>query len=176
MKTIKFFALLCLVAMPFAITSCSSDDDGGGGGSAGANTIKAKVDGSWVTTVPVTGAAYHFGSMLSIQGATAGTSSKSFLLTIHSYDGVGTYYIGGGATGLGQAGAGYTEFNIDISNPTDIEEKTWQAPYEGGDQVGEIKVSEVTDTYVKGTFHFTAKNSDDGTTKTVTEGSFNMEF
>lgn len=176
MKTIKFFALLCLITMPFAITSCSSDDDGGGGGDAALNTIKAKVNGNWVTTLEMVTFANQVGSMLAIQGNTGGTSSEAFVLNVIAYDGVGTYDIGGGSTGLGQANASYTEIQVDPSNPMDFQQTIWSAPYEGGEKVGEINVSEVTDDYVKGTFHFTAKNPDDGSTVNITEGSFNIEF
>lgn len=42
--------------------------------------------------------------------------------------------------------------------------------------VGEVKISEETATTVKGTFSFTAKNvNGDQSTKTITEGSFNLE-
>jgi len=175
MKTIKFICACFLVTTSIFLTSCSSDDDGGGGGSAAAGTITAKVDGSWVTSMEMTTFAYQVGSMLSIQGNTGGTSSKAFVFNITTFDGVGTYDIGG-TLGLGQANASYTEITVDISNPTAFESKIWSAPYEGGDKGGEIKISEITDTHIKGTFSYSAKNTDDGSMKEVTEGSFNVEF
>lgn len=173
MKTIKFICACFLVTSSLFVTSCSSDDDGGGGGSAAAGTITAKVDGSNVTTLAMTTFASQVGSMLSIQGNTGGTTSKAIVLNITTFDGVGTYDIGG-TLGLGQANASYTE--IIVSNPMSPETKTWGAPYTGGDKVGEVKVSEVTDTHIKGTFYFTAKNSSDDSTKNITEGSFNVEL
>ncbi len=176
MKTIKFICACFLVTSSLFITSCSSDDDGGGGGNAAAGTITAKVNGSSVTTLEMTTFAYQTGSVVHIQGNTEGTSSKAFSFNIMSFDGVGTYDIGGGEFGLGQANVSYSEITVNLSNPMASETKTWAAPYEGGEKVGEIKVSEVTDTHIKGTFSFTAKNNSDGTTRNITEGSFNVEF
>lgn len=177
MKTIKFICACFLVTSSLFLTSCSSDDDGGGGGSAAAGTITAKVDGASVTTVEIATFATQVGSsMMQIQGNTGGTSSKAFVLNIMSYDGVGTYDIGGGEFGLGQANVSYVEISFDLSNPLDFQEKTWNAPFDGGEKVGEIKVSEVTDTNIKGTFFFTAMNVEDNTQKQITEGSFNIEL
>ncbi len=176
MKTIKFICACFLVTTSFLVSSCSSDDDGGGGGSAAAGTITAKVGGSSVTTVNIATFANQVGPIMQIQGNTGGTSSKAFVLNIMTYDGVGTYDIGGGEFGLGQANVSYVETIVDLANPTAPDIKTWSAPFEGGEKVGEIKVSEVTETYIKGTFQFTAKNTDDGSTKQITEGSFNIDL
>lgn len=175
MKTIKFICACFLVTTTLFLTSCSSDDDGGGGGSAAAGTITAKVDGSAVTTMDMVTFANQVNSMLSIQGNTGGTNSKAFVLNVTTFDGVGTYDIGG-TGGLGQANASYTEFIVDLGNPMNSQTKTWAAPYTGGDKVGEIKVSEITDTHIKGTFYFTAKNASDDSMKNITEGSFNVEL
>lgn len=176
MKTVKLICAFMLVAGMTFMSSCSSDDNGGGGGNAALGTIKAKVDGSNVTTLSMVTFANLTGSFLSLSGNTGGTSSKAFSLNITSLNGVGTYDIGGGSTGLGQANASYTEINVNLSNPGAPETKVWQAPYEGGEKVGEIKISEISDTNVKGTFSFTCKNSTDNSTKNVTEGSFNINF
>lgn len=176
MKTIKFICACLLVSSSLFISSCSSDSDGGGGGSAASGTMKAKVGGSWVTTLEMATFANRVGPILQIQGNTGGTSSKAFVLTVTTFDGVGTYDIGGGETGLGLAYSSYVETTVDLSNPTAPDIKTWNAPYEGGAKVGEVKISEVTDTYIKGTFSFTAKNEEDGSTKQISEGSFNVNF
>jgi hypothetical protein len=176
MKTIKFICACFLVTSTFFVTSCSIDSDGGSGGSAAAGTIKAKVNGSNVTTLDITTFATQVGSVMQIQGNTGGTSSKAFVLYITTLNGVGTYDIGGGVTGLGQANVSYVETTVNLSNPTAPEIKTWNAPYEGGEKVGEIKISEITSTNVKGTFFFTAKNVGDNSTKQITEGSFNINL
>ncbi|MEZ4839820.1 DUF6252 family protein [Flavobacterium sp.] len=176
MKTIKFICACFLVTSSLFVTSCSSDDDGGGGGSAAAGTITAKVNGASVTTLDMVTFAYQVGTMMHIQGNTGGTSSQAFSFNITTFDGVGTYDIGGGEFGLGHANVSYVETEVDLSNPTAPDVKTWSAPFDGGDKVGEIRVSEVTDTHIKGTFSFTAKNPADGSTKEITEGSFNVEL
>lgn len=67
------------------------------------------------------------------------------------------------------------EIVVDPANPTAFQSTTWQAPYDGGAKVGEIKVSEVTATNIKGTFFFSAqKNTGEPTQKEITQGSFNI--
>jgi len=163
--------MMMLVVSSLSI-SCKSDDDGGGGGSAAAGTISAKVDGSQFNSVEMaTFASINSGS-IQIQGNTGGTSSKAIVMTIVGYDGVGTYPIGGGANVF--TVASYVETEVDLSNPTNPEVVTWSAPYDDS-VAGEINISEVTDTKVKGTFSFTAK-AEGGSTKTITEGSFNVNL
>ena len=174
MKTMKQFGLMLTLVMATLLSSCSSDDNGGGGGTAGAGTIKAKVNGSWVTTPELTTAASQSMNFLHIQGTAGDVSSKSFSINIIAFDGVGTYDIGGGSSGLGAANATYNETTVNISNPLASEYSNWNAPYEGGDKVGEITVTEITETNVKGTFFFSAKNTDDNSMKQITEGSFNI--
>ena len=175
MKTIKKISLVLFATLALSLSSCSSDDDGGGGGSAGAGTITAKVNGTTVTSLAITTYAEIQGNILIVQGNTGGTSSKVLGFNIGSYNGVGTYDIGGGQTGLGQATASYMELVVDPSNPAAFQSSTWQAPFEGGAKVGEIKVSEVTDTNIKGTFFFSAqKNTGEPTQVEVTQGSFNI--
>lgn len=174
MKTIKKISLVLFAALAVSLSSCSSDD-GGSGGNAGAGTMKANVGGATVTTLEITTFAVINGPSLSISGNTGGTSSKAFSINIGTYNGVGTYDIGGGAVGFGQAIASYMEIVVDPSNPTAFESTTWQAPYEGGDKVGEISISEVTSTNIKGTFYYSAqKNSGDNAIIQITEGSFNI--
>ncbi len=162
-----FFMIITIGLITF---SCKSDDDGGGGGSAAAGTISAKVDGTTVTTLEMTTIAVVESGSFRLQGNTEGTSSKAFIMTIAVFDGVGTYPIGGGANIFNTAS--YTETEVDLSNPMNSQVVTWVAPYDDT-QVGEINISELTDTNVKGTFSFRAKNAD-GNIKNITEGSFNI--
>lgn len=176
MKTMKntIYTVLIGLALVFTATSCSKDDDGGSGGDAAAGTIKAKVDGTVVTTLEMVTIATLTGSNLNIQGNTGGTSSKAFVLQIQGLDGVGTYPIGGGANIFNVAT--YTEITVDISNPANTVTNNWQAPFDEM-EVGEIRISELTDTKVVGTFNFTGKNvNGDNSTKQITEGSFNINF
>ncbi len=171
-KTYLF--LFIIIAAGLISSSCKSDDDGGGGGSAANGTITAKVNGSSVTTMKEVTFAYNVSGTLTIQGNTGGTSSKAFSLLINGIDGTGTYPIGGGANIANSAS--YMEIEVDMSNPQNSITHTWQAPYDSN-QVGEINISELTQTNVKGTFSYTAKNVlGDGSTKTITEGSFNVNI
>ncbi len=176
MKTIKqlnIFALLLISTAIFTF-SCKSDDDGGSGGSAAAGTITAKVNGTTITTMEMVTFAHNVSGSLSIQGNTGGTSSKAFSMLILNFDGVGTYPIGGGANIANSAS--YSEIVVDINNPMNSQTYNWQAPYDAN-QAGEVKITEVTDAYVKGTFTFQCKNvNGDGSIKNVTEGSFNVNF
>ena len=169
------YTVLIGLALVFTGTSCSSDDDGGDGGNAAAGTIQAKVDGTLVTTLEmVTFATLSGTSNLQIQGNTGGTSSKAFVLQMQGLDGVGTYTIGGGANIINTAV--YSEITVDISNPSNTVTNDWQAPFDSS-VAGEIKISELTDTKVVGTFSFTGKNvNGDNSTKQITEGSFNINF
>lgn len=177
MKTIKKISVLFVatVISSFAL-SCSSSDDGGGPGDAAEGTITASVNGSTVTTLEMTTFATQVGTTLQLQGNTGGTSSKAFVFTINGFEGTGTYDLGGEAGAIGTV-AIYSEIVVDLSNPTAPETNNWTAPYEGGDKVGEIKVAEyVEGDYIKGTFHFEAKNQSGEDKKNVTEGSFHIEF
>lgn len=164
-------AMVMLSASLFNL-SCKSDDDGGGGGDAPSGVITAKVDGTSVSTIEMTTTASQANGNLVVTGNDGGqTPNKAFMLTITGFDGPGTYPIGGGANVF--TIASYVETNA--SDPQNPVVNTWSAPYDES-QSGEIKVSEVTDTYVKGTFSFKCKNQEDGSVKNITEGSFNVKF
>ena len=171
MKTMKqsyLFVLVVIISGLFTF-SCKSDDDGGGGGGAASGTMTAKVDGTTVSTIEMTTAAQISGGSLQITGNNGGTSdNKAFMLAIVSVDGAGTYPIGGGANVFNVAS--YTESNA--SNPSNPQVVVWSAPFDDT-QVGEINISELTDSRVKGTFSFQAKNPD-GNIKNITEGSFDV--
>jgi hypothetical protein len=177
MKTFKNISILFLIAIATTFSTSCSSDDGGSGGNAAAGTMKAKVAGTNVTTLEITTFATISNNVLILQGNTGGTSSKAFNINVGAYNGVGTYDIGGGATGLGQATASYIEILVDIANPTAFQSTTWAAPYTGGAKVGEVSVSEVTATNIKGTFYFNArKTTGDNAILAITEGAFNIEL
>lgn len=171
--------IITIMAMLFAVSvftfSCKSDDDGGGGGNAGAGTISAKVDGTTVTTIDLTTTASNANGTLIILGNDGNQNpNKAFNLTIVGFDGTGTYPIGG--TGNVFNVGTYTETIVDVNNPTNPDVTIYTAPYTGGANVGEIKISEITDTYVKGTFSFKAKNQSGSDFKNITDGSFNVKL
>lgn len=171
MKTFNKTILLLMAVVAISFTSCNKDDDGGGGGEAASGTIIAKVAGSDYKSDPIiTSATRSDGNGVSTVVISGNTmDSKNLTLSINGgFEGVGTYNIGGGANVF--TVASYTE--IDPANPMDAQ--VWSAPYDTS-VAGEIKVSEVTSTNIKGTFNFKGKNAD-GSFRDITEGSFDVDF
>ncbi len=171
MKNTMYIVLMSL-ALVFTTTSCSKDDDGGGGGDASNGTIKAKVAGANFSSSPQLSAATQINAggstVITVQGNDS--SGKAIVLVMNGVSETGTFSIGGGANI--SISASYIEANV--SNPTDTQ--IWQAPFDST-VAGEVNISELSDTKVKGTFNFTGKNvNGDNSTKAITEGSFNMNF
>ena len=175
MKTLKKISTLILaIAFSTSFFSCSGDDSGGNtGGNAAEGTIKAKIGGSTFTSISqgttavkvATGGAYT----ITVQGTDLG--GKQLQLILNGVDGeTGTYEISQDAT-ISAIGT-YTEVNT-----TTFESQTWAAP-NGTDAVsGSITISEITDTNIKGSFTFTARNQEDSNNvKEVTNGAFNVNF
>ncbi|MDN3724380.1 DUF6252 family protein [Aequorivita sp. SDUM287046] len=171
MKIFKNSILVLMAVMAISLTSCKKDDDGGGGGGATSGTVKAKVAGAnYESDASLTSAIRTDASGTSSVTITANTmNGKNISLSIISgFEGVGSYNIGGGANVF--VNASYTE--VDVSNPMDAE--IWSAPYDES-VAGEINVSEVSTTNIKGTFNFKGKNAD-GSFKEITEGLFDVNF
>lgn len=169
MKNLKKFMLLVMTVIMVSITSCNKDDDGGSGGDAASGTITAKVNGSQFTSLEVT----TFANLTTGGGQTTlilqgNTSSQGISFVVNGYNGVGSYEISDDNVFIV---ATYIEPNI--SDPQNSQ--TWSAPFQDSGIVGELSISEETDTNIQGTFSFTAKNSNDGSTKNITEGSFNVD-
>jgi len=172
MKNFKKSILVLMAVVAVSLTSCKKDDDGGGGGSAGAGTISAKVGGSNFTSMEAASRATQSGAggttTIILQGSDA--SGKGIFITMNNFDGVGTYEFTDSNVFLV---ATYVETNI--SNPQNSQ--TWTAPYQGSGVIGQVKISEKTDTKIKGTFNFTGKNvNGDNSLKNITDGSFNLNF
>ncbi len=164
---ILFLMLACVITA----TSCKKNEDGGPSGDASPGTIEAKIGGSQFKSLKMTTVANRVNvgssSVITVQGNE--TSGKAIVMVINGADGPGTYQIGGGANI--SISASYTEVNI--SNPTAT--KIWQAPFDSS-VAGELKISELSDKVIKGTFSFTAKNNSDKSIKEITNGSFNLSF
>lgn len=168
MKNLKNLFLLMLAVSVVSLTSCSSDDDGGNGGSAASGTIKAKIDGSNFTSLEITSfASVQTGGGVTTLVMQGNTQDQAINMIVNGYEGVGTYQLSDDNVFIS---ASYIE--PDISNPANTQ--TWSAPFQDSGIIGEIKISEETSSVVKGTFFFTAKNSNTGGTKEITEGSFNL--
>ncbi len=172
MRNLKQFMLLIMVTSMVSLTSCKSDDDGGdsGGGGAASGTITAKINGDQFTSLEIT----SFANITSGGGQTTlvmqgNTQSQAINIVINGYEGVGGYEISDDNVFII---ASYIEPNI--SNPSDTQ--TWSAPFQDSGIVGEVRISEETESKVKGTFHFDCKNSNDDTMKSVTDGSFNLNL
>lgn len=168
MKNLKKIMLLVMTVTMVSLTSCSKDDDRGGGGSAASGTIVAKVNGSQFTTLEVA----SFASLTTGGGQTTlilqgNSATKGVSFTVNGYDGVGTYEISDENVFIV---ASYIEPNTSDPMNTQI----WSAPFQDSGVVGQLKITEETDTKIKGTFNFTGKNTSDDSTKNITEGSFNV--
>ena len=155
-----------------SLTSCKKDDDGGGGGAAGSGTVVAKVGGSNFRSLEIASTASQSSgggtTTITLQGSDA--DGKGIFIIINNYDGTGTYEFSDSNVFVT---ATYVEANI--NNPMDSQ--TWSAPYQNSGVVGEVNISEKTDTKIKGTFNFMAKNvNGDQSIKNITDGSFDLNF
>ncbi len=170
MKILKTITLALFVSL--AITSCKKDDDGGDQGPAGSGTVVAKVNGSDFQSLDIASTASQSSggssTTVTIQGSDA--SGKGIFIILNNFTGVGTYEFSDSNVFFV---ATYVEANI--SNPQNSQ--TWSAPYQDSGVVGQVQVSEKTDTTIKGTFSFMAKNSNgDQSIRNITDGSFNLNF
>lgn len=175
MGKLKQIMLLVMVGSLLVFTSCSkSDDDGGSGGSAASGTVKATIGGKSFTSLKIATTATKTTAggveWLRIQGNDS--DGNAIVLTINPYDGVGTYNVSDASV---FTTAFYTKIDVDLNNPQNSKTENWVAPYDSSGVIGEIKISEETDTTVKGTFSFTGKSDVDGSLKEITNGSFNVE-
>ena len=171
MKTIKQISFVLVLALITTLSSCSSDG-GGGSASASLGTIKAKVAGSSFTsmtaatfaTKQVVGGA----TTIVVQGGDASGRTIQLMITGATTP-TGTFEISDTASIA--TIASYTELNLST-----MTSQIWAAPFDGSGATGSITITEVTDTNVKGTFTFTAKNQAGSDTKHVTDGAFNVNF
>lgn len=169
--------ILVMTISAVTLTSCSSDDDSGDGGDPGdqgaaSGVLVAKVDGVNFQSMAISSSATVANNGQNLVIIASNSDGNAFAFTIIGYDGEGTYPLGGGVN-IFNSGS-YTEIDVDINNPQNTTQEIWQAPYD--DTVaGELVVTEVTETKVKGTFNFSGKNvNGDQSIKTITDGSFNL--
>ncbi|MGF1554636.1 DUF6252 family protein [Paucihalobacter sp.] len=171
MKQIHQFMFIIIAISALSFTSCSSDDDGGGNGAPTSGIVTAKIDGANFSSLEITSVANKVNasstSTLTVQGNDA--SGKTIALVINGYAGEGSYDIGG-PNSVAVVGS-YVEVNI--NNPQDTQ--TWQAPYDSA-VVGSITITEEGTGSITGNFEYTAKNPQDDSVKTITEGAFNVSL
>jgi hypothetical protein len=141
----------------FAFTACKKDDDPASPAS-GNNTMSLKYGGTqWNATLNVQ--ATRSGTTIVVTGTDSNT--KQAQVQLNGVTTTGTYQVDGSA--------GNTLRWTESTNPTD----SFMA--NGTLGTGTIKVTELSDTKIVGTFNFTGY-SVGGTKKTITDGKFNVEF
>lgn len=172
MRKFKYIAVFITTVSLFSFTSCSTDDDGSGTGNAPSGILIAKVDGITFESLEISSSATISNGGQNLIIITTNSDGNAFSFTILGYEGEDTYPIGGGANIFNSAS--YSETEVNLSNPTASVTELWQAPFDDS-MVGELKVSEETDSKVIGTFSFQCKNvNGDSSVKRITEGSFNL--
>ncbi len=154
----KTILLLCSFLMLAAI-SCKKDSNGGGGLVSGQGYMRGTVDGvvkecDLAVTATKT-------DVLSLAGRWGGAGG-GFTININNYNngGPGTYQLG-----LMGSMAIY-------SDGTAAETQYVTSMVAGS---GSVTITEINNTHVKGTFTFTGRNTS-GTTKTVSNGEFDINF
>lgn len=172
MKTMKFLMVALVATCVLSLQSCKSDDDGGDAGSASNGTVRASIDGASYSSDAVGTSVSQIiagGNTTTVITSNELSSSRNITLTMNGVDAEGTYMIGGGANI--SIVASYIEANA--SNPTDTQ--IWSAPFDDTPS-GEVNIVTITDSKIEGTFEFTARNPQDESTVSVTNGSFNLDL
>lgn len=171
MKTITKLSYALFLSLSFALFSCSGDDDNGNTNNNNNNNnnsgeyVKAKVDGqsfSSSTSFDAVAASNPNATTLVVQGSD--NSGKAIQLMIMNLNGEGTYNVSNMQNGQ----ALYT-----IANPF--------ASYSsaaGDGASGEIEITHLDADKVEGTFSFTGRKVQEGSTETVTvtQGEFRANF
>ncbi|MEN0081436.1 hypothetical protein [Flavobacterium lindanitolerans] len=163
MKTLKTLGAMCLLAT--ILFSCSSDDSGGGSNSGGFS-LTAKVNGAnYSNSNYFDPMAVITNNILVIQSSDNG--GNSIQIQVMNYNGTGSY-----TSGNNNLMAGY--INYLKAGATVGQFKTFTSVR--GD--GLVEITEVTDTYVKGTFSATAPENVSNSTESVeiTEGTFKAKI
>lgn len=163
MKTITKLSAFFLIAS-LSLVSCS-DDDGGSNGGNSSEYVKAKIDGdnfSSSGTFDAVSATNPMEGILMIQGS---DDSGAFIqISLMNFDGEGTYDVSTQLNGYAQYGTVnlVATFNSAMGNGA----------------TGEVTITESTDTYVKGTFEFIGRRTQEGTPATVevTNGEFKAKY
>ena len=160
LKTISKFILLTAV-FGLTLTSCNKDDD---------NPVYPTGAGDYFLNAKVNDANYansaYFAPTASISAGTLAIQSSndggnSIQIRIADYTGVGMYNVGGNVV------AGYVNY-------------TTLTPFKAYTSVrgtGSVEITEVTDTYIKGTFMAFSPENDENSTAavTITDGDFKVK-
>jgi len=144
--------------------SCSSDSDGGGSDTG--FYLKAKIDGAnYANSSSFEPMATIAGGTLNIQSSNDG--GDAIQIQVPNYTGVGTY--NSGNNDLTQGYVNYLDTNLSAGT---------FVSYTSVRGTGQVIVTEVTDTAIKGTFTATVIENEDGSTndKAITNGTFRVEL
>ncbi len=156
MKTLTKTLIAFLIA-GMTFTACKKDEDDNGNG---AGTLKATVDGTaWTASMAVV--ANNNSGLITITGSDSG--AKQLQLIVHNVTASGTFNLGGSMTN--QSHGRWTAGIASSQSYTNMM----------GQGSGTVDFTEVSDTGAKGTFAFTAQNSE-GETVNITNGTFNVTF
>jgi hypothetical protein len=153
MKSFKILVFFLSVSM-FVSCSDSSDEDLG---IDAEGSLTAKVDGNDFASLSVAVGATVSNGVAAIQGSNS--VGEYIRINIFNYSGVGTYVTGDALTNTNS-----------IQYGTIDPVAAWVSTFDLGS--GTIEVTGETDTTITGTFSFTGINSNDSSSKTVTEGQF----
>ncbi len=162
-KTFKAMSMV-LLATVFSLTSCSKDDDNNAWvptPAAGDYYMKSKVDGNdYNNSAYFAPSATLNAGVLMIQSSTDGGNSMQ--IQIPNFDGVGVYNSGGNVLANGY---------INYMTLTPLR------TYTSVRGSGRVEVTEVTETYIKGTFSAVAPENQETPTAsvTITEGDFKVK-
>ncbi len=162
MKTLKTISIVLLATVFF--TSCSKDDDNNAwvpAAGSGDYYMKGKVDGSqYSNSAFFAPSATLNAGVLTIQSSTDGGNSMQ--IQIPNFDGAGTYHSGGNVLANGY-------INYMTLSPL--------RTYTSVRGSGSVEVTEVTETYIKGTFSAVAPENQETPTAsvTITEGDFKVK-
>jgi hypothetical protein len=161
MKTFGNFLLISFLAVSL-LSGCSKKDDDNTEPETNTPTtaLTCKVNGtSWPASLAVV--ATNSGGILTVTGSDS--NAKQCQVIIYDANGAGTYTLGGSLTNP-NTGRWTEGLNATDTYTTSV-----------GLGEGTAEITELTATSVKGTFQFTAKNTE-GTGVTITEGSFDAKF
>lgn len=160
MKLFKAF-IIVLAVMSVSLTACKKDDNGddNGGNLPGTGTMTLKYNGTdWSATLTVQ--AVNSNGVINVTGSDGNAHQASVIL--YGVSGPGTYALG----------AGYPQNLCTWTEGTDASQ-TYSASLVLGS--GSVTITELSDSKVKGTFEFTAYNTNQET-RQITEGAFEANF
>lgn len=157
--------LIALLSIGVVLTACKKDEDeeeGGGNNTPapGTSSMNLKVDGAdWSASLAVV--ATNSNGVFSVTGSDA--NAKQCGISVMNVSGPGTYDLGGTLTNpnMGRWTAS--------TSPSD----TYVTSL--GQGSGQVVITSLSDTHVKGTFEFTAKNSEQQMV-TISSGSFDADI